>query len=372
MDDPSRLRRLNPGCPEHGKRGGASLAVPHRYGPGRSKRMPRRRACKARSSERGGTPLLGPRPPAEEALSALRHIAEGNGVRKTGRLLGAHREAVARHGRMAEAHSAGLRDGLVAVSPSDPWGPVRREVGLRRRKEARCDPGVPAGEHNGDRWDHAALDPGHRRVVSVATGKRTAENIGALVRDFHRRTSGRLMDLIATDGYGPPPGGDPGGRWRDDQAIPARQEGAPPQGVQGPARRADLGDAPQDPGRGRVVTAEQRVIFGPAGDVRAARSRSAPIRAANTPFVGRQSGTDRSRNARGVRKSYGFSKDWAVHRAIASFTMYSHNFCWPVRTLRVESEDGTWRRRTPTMAAGLADHVWSLPVWLTLPAVPRK
>ena len=79
-----------------------------------------------------------------------------------------------------------------------------------------------------------------------------------------------------------------------------------------------------------------------------------------------------SPSARKARKSYCFSKDWSVHQAITFFTMYSYNFCWPVRTLRIQDEAGRWRRRTPAMAAGLADHVWSLSEWLSLPAVHRN
>ncbi len=124
--------------------------------------------------------------------------------------------------------------------------------------------------------------------------------------------------------------------------------------------------------RGRVVEVEQRVIFGSAHAVGAALARSASSRAVNTSFVERQNGTDRNRNARKARKSYCFSKDWSVHQAVTYFTMYSDNFCWPVRTLRVKGEAGAWQRRTPAMAAGLADHVWSLSEWLTLPAVHRK
>ena len=94
----------------------------------------------------------------------------------------------------------------------------------------------------------------------------------------------------------------------------------------------------------------------------------------NTSFVERHNGTDRNRCSRKVRKSYGFSKDWAVHRAASVFSDFSYNFCWPVRTLRVKGTDGRWRQRTPAMAAGLTDHVWSLSEWLTYPArhVQRK
>jgi hypothetical protein len=48
--------------------------------------------------------------------------------------------------------------------------------------------------------------------------------------------------------------------------------------------------------------------------------------------------------------------------------MYSYNFRWPVRTLRQLVGRRRYRQRTPAMAAGLADHVWSLREWLTYPA----
>ncbi len=46
-----------------------------------------------------------------------------------------------------------------------------------------------------------AFDAESRLVVSVVPGERTAENVVAVVEDFRRRTGGRLMDLITTDGY---------------------------------------------------------------------------------------------------------------------------------------------------------------------------
>jgi hypothetical protein len=52
--------------------------------------------------------------------------------------------------------------------------------------------------------------------------------------------------------------------------------------------------------------------------------------------------------------------------AVTYYTMYQYNFCWPLRTLRLRREDGSYQPRPP-MAAGLADHVWSLQEWLTYP-----
>lgn len=120
MDDLSRFCCQNSDCPEHGKRGAGNPTVTHRYGPQKARRMLRCRACKARSSERKGTPLFGSHLPPEKAIPVVHHITEGNGVRKTGRLVGVNRETVARYSRKAGVHAKDLHDELVAVSPSDP------------------------------------------------------------------------------------------------------------------------------------------------------------------------------------------------------------------------------------------------------------
>ncbi len=54
------------------------------------------------------------------------------------------------------------------------------------------------------------------------------------------------------------------------------------------------------------------------------------------------------------------------------FTRYRYNLCWPVRTLGVRDADGRWQKRTPAMAAGLADQIWSLKEWLSFPAIQRN
>ena len=103
----------------------------------------------------------------------------------------------------------------------------------------------------------------------------------------------------------------------------------------------------------------------------AALGMSSASRSVNTSFVERQNGTDRHRNARKARKTYRFSKDWRHHESVTYLSMYIYNFCWPVRTLRIKDERECWQSRSPAMAAGLADHVWSISEWLTLPAVRR-
>ena len=71
------------------------------------------------------------------------------------------------------------------------------------KKEKRCDPANPADARRGDNWDHVAVDPEHRLVVSVVPGKRTMEKVETLVEDFKHRTGGRTMNLITSDEYRP-------------------------------------------------------------------------------------------------------------------------------------------------------------------------
>ena len=125
MDDLSRFCCLNSTCPDHGKRGGRNLTVTARYGPGKTKRMLRCRTCKARFSERKGTPLFDARIPTAQVESVLEHIAEGCGIRQTGRLCRVDRATVARYNQLAGDHARGLHDDLVALSPPNDPTPVR-------------------------------------------------------------------------------------------------------------------------------------------------------------------------------------------------------------------------------------------------------
>jgi len=114
----------NPDCPDYGQRGKGNLTVPMRYGANK-RRLLRCRTCKARFSERKGTPLFGAQLPEEKVVSLLDHIAEGVGVRKTGRLVGVNKNTVVRYCLLAGAHAQELHDELVAFSPQDAGGPVR-------------------------------------------------------------------------------------------------------------------------------------------------------------------------------------------------------------------------------------------------------
>ena len=120
MDDLRRFCCLNSDCPDHGKRRAGNLTVTSRYGPDKSRRMLRCRTCQSRSSERKGTPLFGAKLAPEKIESVLEHVADGCGVRQTGRLCKVNRNTVGRYSRLAGEHAWQAHDELVAFSPEHP------------------------------------------------------------------------------------------------------------------------------------------------------------------------------------------------------------------------------------------------------------
>ena len=240
------------------------------------------------------------------------------------------------------------------------------------KKEANCDPDNPDDEQQGDHWDHVALDAEHRLVLSVVPGKRTAENVQTLLQDVKERLGGRTPNLITTDEY--PAYETAVLRAFGDEVVPepTGKPGRPRDPYFAPKPDLNYATVHKTREKGRVTKIDYRVIFGTVASVMAALGLSRASKTVNTAFVERQNGSDRNRNGRKVRKTYCFSKDWGVHQAATYFTMYSYNFCWPVRTLRQRGSDDHWQARTPAMAAGLTDHVWSLSEWLGYPSVQWK
>lgn len=240
------------------------------------------------------------------------------------------------------------------------------------KKQKRCDQDDPADDRLGDCWDHVALDPVHRLVLSVVPGKRTAQNVQRLVEQVKHRTEGRMLNLITTDEY--PPYKQAILSVYGRQVVPPRtgQPGRPKAPYNVPSKDLRYATVHKTRQKGRIVKIDYRVVFGDRFGIQEALARSPVSNKINTAFVERQNGTDRHRNSRKVRKTYRFSKDPDIHDAMTYFSLYSYNFCWPVRTLRKKDMQGNWQAQTSAMTAGLTDHVWPLPEWLTLPAVQRE
>lgn len=81
-----------------------------------------------------------------------------------------------------------------------------------------------------------------------------------------------------------------------------------------------------------------------------------------TACVERTSRTTRHMNGRLVRKTLGFSKKREMLEAACIWEDVVYNFARHVKTLRLEvNQDGRrWRYRSPAVAAGITDHLWSV------------
>jgi hypothetical protein len=261
------------------------------------------------------------------------------------------------------------------TTSSWPFPPRTREVQFDEKwsfvakKQKNCDPTDPADDHKGDWWDHVAYDPEHKLVLAVVPGAHVTENVEEVVAEVRDRLGDQPPALMTSDEYA-----------AYETVIATTFSEVVLETPTGPGRRPLLPARRPAPGltyatvhkereQDRVVAIHRKVVLGSQEAVDRALRASVCSRTINTSFVERQHATDRGRNARKARKTYRFSKDWRVHEAMTYYTLYSYNFCWAVRTLRARREDGRWERRTPAMAAGLADHEWSLREWLTFPTV---
>lgn len=204
----------------------------------------------------------------------------------------------------------------------------------------------------------------------MVPGARTQENARAIVAEVRRRAGSDRPPLMTSDEY---PAYATAIEEVFSEPVPAPPRRRPGRPRVVPERRlpeaVNYATVHKHREGGRVIAVEQRQVFGSPEGLQGVLSKSAVSHRVNTSFLERQNGTDRGRNARKARRTYRFSKDWQVHEAMTYLTLYSYNFCWCVRTLRVKDEHGCWRQQSPALAAGLTDHVWTWREWFKRPAV---
>ncbi len=123
---------------------------------------------------------------------------------------------------------------------------------------------------------------------------------------------------------------------------------------------------------GRVVEVTQRVVFGSAEAIAGVLGQAG--QRINTAFVERLNLTLRQHLSMLGRKVLSFAKTPEGLGQQLSLGRAYYNFCLPHLSLRLllprplptkgSGSPKRWQERTPAMAAGLTDHVWSVPEWL--------
>jgi len=216
----------------------------------------------------------------------------------------------------------------------------------------------------GEYWRCTLIEPETRLRVGRGIGQN--ETLAAIElwqqvkqRDAHRDSPPPLL----SDGWGghrealvevygqvpaykgrgrPPSRKQPAGDWHYTQMVKLRDE------------------------KGHLEGIEWRVIYGNASTLEQTGER--------TVYVERTNLTSRQMNGRLVRKTLGFSKQLRMLRAASAWEDGVYNLARSVKTLRVEVKDGVrrWQQRSPMMAAGITEHIWSIRELLTLVPVPTN
>ena len=121
--------------------------------------------------------------------------------------------------------------------------------------------------------------------------------------------------------------------------------------------------------KGRVVEIIQRIVFGKQEEVMDSLGAHSNGRI-STSYIERLNLTIRNSLARFVRRGMNCSKDIQIHSHVIDFFQAWYNFVKPHKSLRIEINQGRkrWEQRTPAMAEGLTDHIWSLKELLTFRA----
>lgn len=117
----------------------------------------------------------------------------------------------------------------------------------------------------------------------------------------------------------------------------------------------------------RLIAVHTQVVYGDPQEVNA-------LLGEHTAYVERTHLTSRQMNGRLVRKSLSYSKQLRLLRAACSWEDWVYNLTRPLKTLRREqavcSGQPRGPARTPTMAAGLTDHIWTVKELLTTVVIP--
>jgi hypothetical protein len=255
------------------------------------------------------------------------------------------------------------------MKPGPLWG----------KKDKHCDPADAADAQQGSYWDHVIIDPETKLIISLVVGRRNAGTVVQVFTDFYDRTDGVLPELITTDGYAVYEAVilDTYGVWRSELGLTPEEEA-----------EFDRAGMPEfyfpveityatvlkEKDGGRVVEVTNQVVRGSEEQAEKTVEESEQSQTINTSFVERWLGTQRQFSGRKKRKAYTFSKELSFHEACTWLVVVWYNFGWCVRTLRqkVQEDPPRYHYRTPAMAAGLADHAWTMHELLSYPLYPPK
>ena len=281
-------------------------------------------------------PLGHMRLPLDKAVLCLQLIVEGNSLRSTTRIARVNLRTVidllVLIGERCEAMLEGRIRGVpvVDLELDEVWGFVGEKEKTRLRKH-------PESIDTGDAYCFTAIERNSKLVLAWHLGTRTPEDTAYFADKLALATSGEFQ--VSTDGFTPYTTAIPGSMPHSHFAQIIKQF----------STKDDKREARYSPG----------VVI---GTVKVPRHGSPNMAKVCTSHVERHNLTIRMVNRRMTRLTNAFSKKWENHQASLALTIASYNFCRPHITLTdaTTGEGKVKRKTTPAMAAGIANHPWTL------------
>ncbi len=318
-------------------------------------------SCGGYFQETHGTPLHGKRVAPERLVWAVGALAEGLGIRAVARVFEVDPNTVLAWLVEVAEHAAAfsqyfLHDVRVTQVQLDELFALLSAVQTGEVSEAEAISRLSRSPH----WVWAALDPVTKLLLTIDVGDRTLALAQRVVHQVVQVLAPDCTPLFLTDGfkeymtallthYG---------HW----VQPARQR------VQGPAPKPRWMPLPHLLYAQVVKTVRHRVVFGTLEAIQ--QVLAACGWQINTAFIERINLSIRQHVAAiGRRVTTVCKHEDGLRQQLVLYHVY-YNFCLPHASLRVPlpqplptHETGsakTWRPRTPAMAAGLTDRVWTL------------
>ena len=192
-------------------------------------------------------------------------------------------------------------------------------------------------------------------------GKRTKNNAYKLVEKIYRVTDGAIPFFTSDElkhykeallwVYGIP----------EDVPKGPRTRGRPKKPKLRPPPELKYAQVVKHRRKGRVVSISTRVVFGEEDEIKKRLDASPVSNSVNISFIERNNLTLRQHSRRLTRKTNGFSKDIAKLEAQLNLALGYYHFVKEHFGLRQDSKDNSkkWIQRTPAMAAGITDHIWT-------------
>ncbi len=331
------------------------------------------RKCERTFSETRDTVFFALRTPEEQVMMALKMLLITVGLSDIGFVLGVTEETVLmwRERAVQKAHGRNahlLRDlPVTRVQRDERWSFIRRQ----HAQHANPDGERPEGSEDGRQGVWISVAPECRRILATFVGPWTFESalqllhmtaamvvgVPCFFRDGFRCDLSALLEVSQTPTTFPRTG----------------KPGRPKQPVKEPHPDLVSGQVSKKKRQGRLQELVSRVRCGPKRLKELGRSISMSL-------LERLNLTLRQALAPLVRKSWSFCKDRTQMRRRVVLLHAFYNFARPHMSLRLplpeQDRQGSglmqpkWLSRTPGMAAGLTDHVWTFRELLTVKFEP--